>query len=330
MNNRHMQRNLRLTAIALLTLPVLNADVTLRYESKVSLNPSLPAALTEPMMKGLNLALPMSMAQQYRNGKLAVSFGKINVIVDLNKHEITLLDPDGKRYATVSADKYADAVSGAVPDTPAQAQAMLASMKGHSESKLTGRTETIQGIEAEEREVLMTLDAPSAPGLPPGTLPPGPMMRMVMHVWTAKGSEALRVSALREIAGYGVMSLDMIDPVSTIQKAFRQLPGLGDGIASLQKDLQSGGSPVMLRMQMEMFMPMLGAIAKQLPPGAANPFGAGFDPDAALMQMTEELTELSTTQISDSAFQIPDGYQAVSVADILRANVPQQPAPPAK
>ncbi len=221
--NIHLQRRIFIFA-ACVVVPALHADVTLRYESKVSLNPSLPPLMTEPMTKSMSQALPASSTQQYRNGKMFVAVGRFNAIIDLGRREITMLDPSGQRYATVPVEQYADAVAGAIPELPSQAQAMMASMKGHYESKLTGRTETIQGLEAEEREVLMTVDAPSMPGLPQGALPPGPMMRMAMHVWTSKGSEALRVGALREIAGYQVLSLDMIDPMASMGNNILDFP----------------------------------------------------------------------------------------------------------
>lgn len=318
-----MQRNVHprrgiLISVLLAAVPALNADVTLRYETKVTVNPNVPAQLTEQMTKAVSAGLPSSSKQQYRNGKLLVGTAGTNVMVDLSKREVTLIDPGRKRYATVPADQYSDEAARLTPQLPAQATALMASMKSHSEAKLTGRTETIQGIEAEEHEVVMTIDSP--PGL---GVPDGPMVRMVMHVWTAKGSEALRVGALREVAGYRSLSLDEINPVAVLKKGFGQFPGLSEGLASLMNDLQGS---LLLRMRMELSMPMLAGMMKQLPAGAANPFGAGFDANAPLMELTQDLGEISTAEIPDSVFQVPEGYQAAGVGEIMRDVVAQATA----
>ena len=78
---------------------------------------------------------------------------------------------------------------------PEQARAMLASMKTNLESRSTGRTAAIQGIQAEEQEFVLTMDMP----LPGGPATPSPFMKMVMQVWIAKPEETQRVPALQEI-----------------------------------------------------------------------------------------------------------------------------------
>lgn len=83
-----------------------------------------------------------------------------------------------------------------MPQQPAEAKAAMASLKPTISSKLTGRTQTIQGIEAEEREFLMSVDGPAMPNMPAG-----PFMRLRMEFWTAKSSETTRVALLRELAG---------------------------------------------------------------------------------------------------------------------------------
>jgi hypothetical protein len=75
----------------------------------------------------------------------------------------------------------------------------MASLKPTISSKLTGRTQTIQGIEAEEREFLMSVDGPAM-----ANIPAGPAMNLLMEVWTAKSSETMRVPLVRELAGYNL------------------------------------------------------------------------------------------------------------------------------
>ena len=235
-------------------------------------------------MKGLSVSLPGTSVQQFRNGKLFYSQAKLNMIADTTKREITMIDVDGKRYATIPADQYGSAVSSSVPEMPAQVKSMLASMKFHMESVPGGATATIQGMQAEDHALVMTIDGPGGQGLPAG-----PMARMTMHLWIAKGSEALRVEALREVAGYNLMSMEAFSPVATIQKAFQMFPGMGESFAALQKEMVAAGGSVMLRVQLDLVMPMMAALTNQ----------AGGDPNAPFAQITQELTLVSTEAIQD-------------------------------
>jgi hypothetical protein len=169
--------------------------------------------------------------------------GKQTSIIDFTKQEITLLDQAGKRYATVPAEQYGDELARSMPEMPAGGKAAMAEMKGHAESKATGHMATIQGVECEEREIVMTVDLPAMPDGPAGA-----MMRMAMHLWTAKASEAARVPAIGELAGYDLFSIGM-DPVTSMAKTFQQVPGFGDALSALMKEVKSGGASVFLRMQ---------------------------------------------------------------------------------
>jgi len=299
-------------ALALLAVPALDADVTLRYETRTTLSPSLPPQIAEVMMKSLSVTLPEMSVQQFRNGKLFYSQAKLNLIVDTAKREITMIDIDGKRYATIPADQYGSAVSGSMPEVPAQAKSMLGSMKMHAEAAPGGATATIQGIQAEDHALVITMDGPTGQGLPGG-----PMVRMTMHMWLAKPSEALRVQALREVSGYNLMAMAALSPVATIEKMFQQFPGMGDALAGMQKDVMAGGGSVMLRMQLDMVVPMMAALTGQ----------TGGDPDAPMVQITQELAQMSAEAIADSVFQVPEGYQAATVAEILQATTAKVPAP---
>jgi hypothetical protein len=310
-------RSTTLVWLTLLGLPALRADVTLRYKTQVDINPNLPQQITQQAMKTLDASLPPSETRQFKNGKM-FSSGSQAAIIDFTKREITLLDPAGKRYATVPADRYGDEIARAMPEMPAEAKAGMAAMKGHAESKATGRTATIQGVECDEREIVMTVDLPPMPNVLAG-----PMMRMVMHIWTAKASEAARVPAIGELAGYNLFSIAGMDPVTSMAKTFQQIQGFGDTMATLMKELQSGGTSVFLRMQMEMYMPMLAALLKQMP---NSPAGAGFDADAPLVHVNQELAEISTAPVPDSVFRVPEGYQSVPAADLLKDLIKQKMA----
>ena len=46
------------------------------------------------------------------------------------------------------------------------------------------------------------------------------MMRMVMHMWTAKQSEVMKNPAIRELAGYNLYSYAVMNPVGMMDKVF--------------------------------------------------------------------------------------------------------------
>jgi len=68
-------------------------------------------------------------------------------------------------------------------------------------------------------------------------------------------------------------------------------------------------------------------------PAGSSLAGPGFDPDTPVVQATTELAEISTASVSDSVFQVPEGYQSAPAADILKDWVKErmaQAAPAAK
>jgi hypothetical protein len=297
-----------------LTISVLHADVTLRYRMEVKMNPSLPAPLVAAAMKGIESAAPQDMALSFRNGKgYSSSSAGFNSFTDFTAGEVTLLDTAGKRYSKLKSDQFAASLAGAMPQIPADATNVLASMKTHvSPARLTGRTAVIEGVEAEEHEIVFSMDGPAMPNMPPA-----PMMKMVMQLWTAKQSEVLRVPAIRELTGYTLYAYATTNPMASVEGMLKQLPGFSDAIESLTKEMQNG-TP-MLRMHIDQFMPAIAAMMRQMPAGANNPFGANFDADAPLMQMNEEAVELSSAPVLDSLFQIPAGYQEAPAADLIKS-----------
>jgi hypothetical protein len=303
-----------LICLTLAALPALRADVTLRYKSEVEMNPNLPAQILQSMMKAMDASLPKSQTMQLKQGRLVSETGTVKSITDFSKHEITFMDTAGKRYATMPSDRYADEVAKAMPQMPEEAKNAMGAMKSHVEAKATGKTATIQGVEGEERQIDITMDGPAMPNIPAG-----PMMHMVMHLWTAKASEAARVPAVGEMARYDILSVGGADPVSSMAKAFNQLPGFADTFTGIFKELRSGGSPVVLRMQIEMYMPLMAALSM----AAGNAAGAK---DAPMVRLNYDLDEISAAPLPDSLFQIPEGYQSVPAADIIKDLVKEKTA----
>jgi TonB family protein len=291
-------------------MALLNADVTLKYKSEVKWNPTLPPIMAQQAAQGINRVLPPESLLQFKGGKGLSSAMGVTALVDFTKQEITLVDREGKRYATVPAAKIADEMTAAMPPMAPQAKAAMASMKSHYSSKPGGGGATIQGVEAEEKQMEITVDMPAMPNVPPG-----PMMRLVCHIWMPKAP--FQDPAIREIAGINIFGYATMNPAAMMAKTFQQMPGFGDAFEEMMKDVQSAEVPVLLRMQVEMYMPIIGAILKQNPQTKAE-LGAGFDPDAALGTTTVDLAEISTAAIPDSVFQVPESFKQVPASDILK------------
>jgi hypothetical protein len=147
----------------------------------------------------------------------------------------------------------------------------------------------------------------------------GPLMRMVMQIWTPKSGESMRVPAIHEISGYKLPSLAMINRGAAMAKMLQQMPGSSD-LANLVKEMQNRG--VILRMHSNVFMP---GIAAAMPAGD-SPFGAGFDADTPFIQIQVAVAELSTTPIDDSLFAGAGGVQERSGCRPRLGDVDEDPA----
>jgi hypothetical protein len=317
MFQRRLPKPAGLILLTLAALPALRADVTLHYKTEVTIDPGMPAQFADQVKKSFGAGLPKSQTQQLKDGKLYSDTGNFSSISDFNKRETTVIDNTGKRYSIIPAGEYADDLVKAMPALPADYKTVMGALKSHAESKDTGRTQTIQGIEGEERLIDITMGGPALPNMPPG-----PLMHMVMHVWLAKATETARVAALGELAKWDFMSTGM-DPASVITKAFAQMPGLGDSIVPMMQEVRSSRR-VVLRMQIEMYMPLLAMMAQMAAGG--SPAGPGHGPETPAVSMNQELSEISTAPVPASAFQIPEGYQSAPATELLSDMMKRQMA----
>jgi len=307
-------------ALALSIAPGLRADVTLRYETELK-----PAAALQPMMGQFMKTVQAGSEQSVRmkGNKAYTTAGNWIEIFDFVKEEVTLIDPAHKTFATLPASQLADKMAGALPQ-PASTQApevqqALASIKSHVDSKATGKTAEIQGVQAEEREVTITMDLP----MPASMNQTGPSVRLVMHIWTPKKEEALRVPAIRELTGYQAWQKYVMNPAGVLDKIFGKMPGMSNTMGPLFDELYKSPS-VILRMHMEIYMPLLAALARpKVGQGQAAPV---IDPDAPFMEMNQEVAELSSAPVDASLFEIPKDYAAVPADDMIREMVKAQTA----
>jgi len=294
-------------ALVVVLAPLLRADATLRYHTDVKTAAGVPGL---PAGAGPDLGGMRDTVVRIKGNKAYSTQGNLTSIMDLTTRDVTLIDTVHKRFAKVSASQYAEQVKAAIPAMPTEARTALASMKSSVDTRNTGRTATIQGIQSEEHEFVLTMELP--PGGPPGA---GPLMRMLMQIWTAKPEETQRVPALQEFQNYTAIATSTMNPMEMVSQVFSVLPGLGDSLRSMIADMSKSGS-LSMRMHTEVSMPFLAAMAQQ-----GVPLPPGFDASAPVIQMNQELVELSTESVEAALFEIPRDYQSATFEEILKGVV---------
>jgi len=192
-------------------------------------------------------------------------------------------------------------------------------MKTNLDSRSTGQSATIQGIQTEEREFVLTVDM-ALPGVPST---PAPFLKLVMQVWIAKPEETERVPALQEFKKYRTSAGSTMNVADTIKQVFSAMPGMGDNIRAMIEEMTTN-SAVSLRTHCEVVMPLLALLSAQMPKQALP---AGLDPNAPLLVMNQEVVDLSADAIDSAIFEVPAGYQAVSLEEIFAGAV-SGPTPP--
>jgi TonB family protein len=288
-------------ALSFSVAPALRADVTVRYQTGMN-----SAALPPPGMD-------LSSTVHIKGNKVSTTTGGITMIIDAVKQEITLIDAAHKALATIPASQYAKKVTVALPEMPADAsetvQGMLAKTKTKVESRITGRTEAIQGIQAVEREITASLEMPMPEGMPI----PSMGIKMIVRTWTAKPEEVLRVPALRELAALNLWQKYFMDPGGSFLQ-FGQMAG--GGMASLAEEMYQDRG-VILRVSMEMSMPSMDALAGEQRSVATGPESS----PQPLFQTSMELVELSSAPLEDSLFRIPSEYAPTDFDDLMKGAV---------
>jgi hypothetical protein len=311
----------------LLIPALLTADVTLTYKTENTLSPSLPAAMTQMLSTSHILSSPSGRKIIVKGTKFCATTALLDVIADLPNDKLTLLDPANKHYVTVSVSQYADQLAAAMPKLPAGMAGLMSSIKLTVDSRATGRTAEIQGIQADEHEIVLALGIPLGQGAPLS-----PVMKIVLQLWRATPAEVARNPALQEFVGSGFQTLGGMNPAESVQKMLSQFPGIADSLTTYAKEIADAHS-VILRMHAEVAMPILAMMAPRTPAGAGAAPAA--DPNGSIMEINEELTSISTAPVPDSAFLVPDDYTAVPLADLMSGIMPKpvvaapKPAPAA-
>jgi hypothetical protein len=310
--NKPLQSWFLIPVLALLTCFASRADVTARYKTETTTNPAI-ASLAPGAMKGLDAIVPQELELRLKNGKAVSELNGLTTILDYSSKGMTVIDAASMRYAKTTYQQFLEETAQAMPATSAGAAAALAAMKTSvSDAKLTGRTAVIQGVEAEEREMVMSMEGPSLPDAPVSA---GPMLRLVFQIWTAKPDAALRIPAIHELAGYSSYQDATMNPLASLATLLNQMPGVGQGLEAMLKQIHDAG--IVLRMHVDLFMPALAAILERVGVNGAS----ALDPAAPMFQINHELVELSTTPVPDSALEVPRGYQEAAASEIIQARL---------
>lgn len=256
--------------------------------------------------------------------------------MDLSTVEVTLVDPESQSFATLPVKQYEEMFESAfkaLPNSPANVK-VPESVKVRSESRVTDRTEVIQGVQTQERELTIYHDMPA----PDGAGRAGRGFKTLMRVWAAKPEEILRVPGLRELAGFDLWRSYFMNPKGMFQGGSRDLEA---AFEPLDRD-----KPLALREYIATYLPSIAeGIEQAWKEGTAGwkeewkewvaearkmsaKLAGGLDPSAPISEVTLELTELSSAPIDDAVFRVPEGYKAASAEDLMRKLVrPPVPAP---
>jgi hypothetical protein len=299
----------RAISLALLIMgPPLLADVTVRYKSDYKLGFALPPGAAGQIPDASLAALNRPSEIRIKGKKAYQVLGKFVSITDLSTNEVTYIDPEGMRFGTAPADQIAAIIAKAMPKGPGTTQSIADMIKTEVQSRKTGRMETIHGVEAEESEVLVTLNI-NLPNMPVG----GPAMKMVIRVWRATEDEIAHNPALGELARYSRLTASWMDPGSMLRQLSGPLQGFSQSFGPLFEEM-SKDKALLLRTHMDATSPMMAVLSPQAAP-------AGIDPNAPLVSTNQEITELSTDPVDESIFRIPEQYRKVELEEIFKDQI---------
>jgi hypothetical protein len=145
-----------------------------------------------------------------------------------------------------------------------------------------------------------------------------------MQVWMADPEEAQRVPALQEFKNYTASAGYAMNPAVMLEQIAASIPGLGEDLGRMIAEVSKDGG-VALRVHLEILAPFLAIMSQQMPAAVGRALPAGVDPKAPLVQMNQELVEISSDPLDDSIFQIPADYQPAPLSEIMRGAVSAPP-----
>ena len=294
------------------------ADLTLRHSFSFKFASFVPAEIQSRASEQMKGALPENVLLKIKGARAYSSFGSLYTIADYGNNRITVLDPKTKEFATVPLDEYFDRIGSAqqIPPLPPDAQRVLGGLNFDVQTRKTGQSSTIQGIHAEENEVIVTVNAPGLQGAPSA-------MRLEMQFWVAPSAEIRRKPELAELADYTDRARRAFDPAQMIQKTFAMVPGMGDSLHTPLEALLQANSGLVLKVHSGVYIPALTQLTV-----ASGRAPAGVDPNGPFAEFEMNLAELSQVPIEDSVFTVPAGYQAAPFDQLIQRQVQASPLAP--
>jgi len=302
--------DMRAFAFILLLLTSARADVTIRYQATVTPSPIMPPEAQAQVKQ--TAGAPVTMLVKGSKGYTQMK--DVITVTDLAKQTTTFINNAQKTYATVSMNDYDKVIAQMLPNISPETRSMLDNMETKFESKDTGRKQTIQGIVAEDYQVTITISAKTATDQEKS----GVMMRMVLDIWSADPNEAARVPALSEVERFTALSQTAMNPTAMVQQMLGPYSAMSKEYEALAKGLLRRKSLV-LRTHVSLYVPSLAQAASALA-GAGRQVPA-FDPNGPLIELNQEVVELSTAPVNPSVFEVPASYKESTAAEIMKTRL---------
>jgi len=316
-----VRRGLLAPGLLLLLWRAAPADVTLRQKSSIKLPSFIPPEFQAQMRDQLQASMPDETLLRIRGDMAYASYGPLAAIADYGQNEVTLLDPKGKRYASVPLTEFGDRLAAALKATVSRGdgQPLGQTPSFDVAAKKTGQVARVQGIQAEELLTEITMQMPLLTQAPVGlTGEPGlSTMRLEMRSWVAQAGEIRRVPALKELAEYTERSMRALDPTEFVNKALATVPGFGEQLGEALGKLGKNSGGLTLKVSTAVYMPAISQLL-QLAAGGAP---LGFDPDGPIAEALTDVAEISTEAVPDSAFIVPNGFQAAPFEELVKAAI---------
>lgn len=298
--------------VILATVPAW-ADLTIRQTIELKLGSLFPPEVTGLITQQIGVAIPKEAVVRVKGSRCSSNFGSFMSIANGETGEITIVNPNTRQYAVVAAS----GLLGAQGTIPPDFTRALDNLEINVSTTKTGKSETIQGVPTAEYLTELTMSIPSPPQ------PPTPL-RLELRSWRASDEALAAMPALKERAS---CSGGALNPAGVTQQLLEQLPAKLREFA--QQLIDASGSAA-LKTHLSVFAPTLAVLMQ----ARGTPPPANFDPAAALIEVNMDLIELSTAPLADSLFQPPAGYEAVTMADVMKGMsfgppqaAPRTPAP---
>ena len=225
------------------------ADLTMRHTFTFKFGSFLPAQATDAIRQQLG-SMMEGTTTQIKGDRVYTSMGHMFSVADYAKGEITLVDPETKRFATVPLAEYPAKLVAAqkLPPMPPAAQRIFDNMKLDVKTSKTGQTSVIHGIRAEEFLLAISMEVMA-----------GMQFRSEIHTWAVAADELQRTPELRELGAYAGRPKGGLDPLEMMTKSMAGMPGMGEKLRGPMQEMMKAAGSAVIRMQVATYMPAMAA-----------------------------------------------------------------------